>query len=56
MMDAMLRKQTQVQAEYEMVLLEDLVPQDHLLLKVQAILDSDFIRERTKESYSDKDV
>ncbi|HEY8346565.1 MAG TPA: IS5/IS1182 family transposase, partial [Symbiobacteriaceae bacterium] len=48
----MLRDRTNVQSQYEMVLLEDLVPQDHLLRKIQAILDTDFIRERTREYYS----
>lgn len=48
----MLRDRTSMQSQYEMVLLEDLVPQDHLLRKIQAILDTDFIRERTREYYS----
>jgi transposase len=49
---AVLRGRGDVQSKYEMVLLEDLVPQDHLLRKIQAILDTDFIRERTARFYS----
>lgn len=48
----MLRTRTQKQSEVEVVLLENLVPQDHLLRKVDAILDTEYIRERTKEFYS----
>lgn len=38
----------------ETVVLEDLVPQDHLLRKIDAILDTEYIRERTREFYSKK--
>lgn len=48
----MLRECAGVQSKYETVRLEDLVPQDHLLRKIQAILDTEFIRERTREYYS----
>jgi transposase len=50
----MFRSRTEVQPSYEVVLLEDLVPQDHLLRKIQAILDTEFIREKTRPFYSDK--
>lgn len=48
----MLPKQTQIQSAMEVVLIENLVPQDHLLRKIEAILDSAYIRERMAEFYS----
>ena len=36
-------RKTQQQGEYELVLLEELVPQDHFLRKVDAAVDSSFI-------------
>jgi transposase len=47
-----LRNRTEIQSQYEVVLLEDLVPQDHLLRKIEAILDSDYIRQCTRDFYS----
>lgn len=52
--NAVLREHGHAQRKYELVLIEDLVPQDHLLRKIQAILDTDFIRERTARFYSDR--
>ena len=48
----MLRDRGDVQAKYEFVRIEDLVPQNHLLRKIQAIFDSDFIRERAAAYYA----
>ncbi len=38
-------KPTTKQTEYEIVLLEDLVPQDHLLRKVDHVVDFSFIHD-----------
>ena len=40
------------QNEYEIVLLEDLVPQDHLLRKIDAAVDFSFIHDLCKDLYS----
>jgi transposase len=39
------------QASYEFVCIEDLVPQDHLLRKIDKYIDFSFIREKVKEFY-----
>ena len=39
------------QTEIEMVSLEQLVPQDHLLRRIDAVLDFDFIRDRVSDLY-----
>lgn len=50
----MLRSNGQVQQEIESVLIEELVPEDHLVRKIAAILDTDFIRRETARLYSDR--
>ena len=40
--------------QLEMVCIDDLVPKDHLLRKIAAILDTDFIRKETAPLYSDR--
>lgn len=47
----MLRKSSPTQTELEMVTLEQLVPSDHLVRKVDAALDFGFIREMTEDLY-----
>ena len=47
----MLRKPSPQQSELEMVTLEQLVPGDHLLRKVDAAIDFGFIREMTEDLY-----
>ena len=44
-------RKTQQQSEYEIVLLEDLVPQDHFLRKVEAAVDFSFIHNMCKDLY-----
>ena len=39
--------------EMELVTIESLVPEDHLLRKVQAAIDLDFIRERVRHLYGE---
>jgi len=39
------------QASYEFVCIEDLVPQDHLLRKIDKYIDFSFIREKVKDFY-----
>ena len=41
------------QPEYEIVLLEELVPQDHLLRKIDSAVDFSFIHDLCKELYSE---
>ena len=41
-------RKTQQQGEYELVLLEELVPQDHFLRKVDAAVDFSFIHDMCK--------
>ena len=45
-------RKTQQQNEYEIVLLEELVPQDHFLRKVDAAVDFSFIHDMCKDLYS----
>lgn len=42
------------QQELETVLIEQLVPQDHLLRKIAAVLDTSLIRQETAKLYSDR--
>ena len=46
-------KVTQKQEGYEIVLLEELVPQDHLLRKIEAAVDFSFIHDLCKGLYSE---
>ena len=39
--------------EMQYVVLEDLVPQDHLIRKIDKAIDFEFIREKVKHLYSD---
>jgi transposase len=41
------------QTEFEFVCLEQLVPQDHLLRKIENVLDFEFIREKVRMLYSE---
>ena len=45
-------RKTQQQGEYELVMLEELVPQDHFLRKVDAAVDFSFIHDMCKDLYS----
>lgn len=47
----MLKKPSPMQTELEMVTLEQLVPVDHLLRKVDTAIDFGFIREMTEGLY-----
>ena len=47
----MLRKPGSQQTALEMVTLEELVPADHLLRKIEAVIDFSFIHERVKDLY-----
>lgn len=47
----MLREKTPKQLQYELVFLENLVPQDHLLRKIDKYIDFSFITEKTKHLY-----
>lgn len=44
-------RKTQQQNEYEIVLLEEWVPQDHFLRKVDAAVDFSFIHDMCKDLY-----
>ena len=44
-------RKTQQQNEYEIVLLEELVPQDHFLRKVDTAVDFSFIHDMCKDLY-----
>ena len=44
-------KITPIQPEFEFVCLEQLIPQDHLLRKINAVLDFEFIRKEVKHLY-----
>lgn len=50
-MGAMLKTPTPAQHELEVVTLEELVPKDHLLLKIEAAVDFEFIREKVAHLY-----
>ena len=45
-------RKTQQRNEYEIVLLEELIPEDHFLRKVDAAEDFSFIHDMCKELYS----
>lgn len=47
----MLRKQDNHQTSLEFVSIEDLVPKDHLLRKIDKVIDFKFIREKVKDLY-----
>ena len=47
----MLREQNVKQIMMEFVSIEELVPQDHLLRKIDKVIDFGFIRERVKDLY-----
>jgi transposase len=49
----MLKKPEVVQQEMELVTLESLVPEDHLLRKIDAVIEVEFIRERVRHLYCD---
>ncbi len=49
----MLRKQDSKQSEIEMVILEDLVPENHLLRKISKHIDFNFVREKLSPFYCD---
>ena len=49
--DILRDRKTQQQGEYELVLLEELVPQDHFLRKVDAAVDFSFIHDMCKDLY-----
>lgn len=51
-MESMLKTPTSYQHELEMVTLEELVPQDHLLRLIDRHIEFDFIREHTAHLYS----
>lgn len=48
----MLKKPSAYQSELEMVSIESLVPRDHLLRKIDAVLDFSFIHDRVSSLYS----
>ena len=47
----MINERRKAQNEMEVVMLEQLVPQDHLLRKIDKYIDFLFIRELTKDLY-----
>ena len=47
----MLREQDNRQISMEFVSIEELVPKDHLLRKIDKVIDFGFIRERVKDLY-----
>src|ERR1700735_1622311 len=51
LMSLMLKKPTPMQHELEMVTLEELVPKDHLLRKIDAAVDFEFIRAKVAHLY-----
>jgi transposase len=50
---AMLKEPTPRQHTLEMVILEDLVPTDHLLRKIDKYIDFEFIRDQVRHLYCD---
>lgn len=46
-----LKRPTLMQREFEMVTFEELVPKDHLLRKIDAAVDFEFIREKVAHLY-----
>ncbi len=53
MVDAMFKPKRELQGEAEFVLIEDLVPQDHFLRKVDQYIDFSFIGEKLRPYYSE---
>lgn len=49
----MLKEPTPRQHALEMVVLEDLVPKDHLLRKIDKYIDFEFIRDKVRHLYCD---
>jgi len=47
----MINERSQCQNQIEVVMLEQLVPQDHLLRKIDKYIDFSFIRDLTKDMY-----
>ncbi|WP_212903438.1 transposase, partial [Clostridium polyendosporum] len=47
----MIRERKEAQCEIEVVMLEQLVPQDHLLRKIDKYIDFSFIRDLTNDLY-----
>ena len=47
----MVNKRKEAQSEIEVVMLEELVPQDHLLRKIDKYIDFSFIRDLTRDLY-----
>jgi transposase len=47
----MLRDKSSIQQQYEFVLIDNLVPEDHILRKIDKYIDFSFIRELTKDLY-----
>lgn len=50
----MLGDPSEAQQQLEIVAIDQLVPKDHLLRKVTAVLDVEFIRQKTRPLYSDR--
>ena len=48
----MLRPQEEARAEFEIICLEDFIPEDHLLRKIAAHIDFSFIHNIVKDLYS----
>ena len=49
----MLRPQEEARAEFEIICLEDFIPEDHLLRKIAAHIDFSFIHDIVKDLYSE---
>lgn len=47
----MVNERKEAQSEIELVMLEELVPQDHLLRKIDKYIDFSFIRDLTRDLY-----
>ena len=47
----MINERKEAQSEIEVVMLEELVPQDHLLRKIDKYIDFSFIRDLTRDLY-----
>src|SRR5690606_41385408 len=53
MVDGMFRPKKEDQSEVEFVIIDDLVPQDHLLRKVDKYIDFSFIEDKVRPFYSE---
>lgn len=49
----MLRPHEEARAEFEIICLEDFIPEDHLLRKIAAHIDFSFIHDIVKDLYSE---